>query len=97
MISSQDAITWIAVISAIILSIYFMMESMRKPKEPEYETMEILECPKCGYTVTKEFEPGDFIGMIKGKCPKCGTPLIIKAIYEVEKKNEKNLKTPNNL
>jgi hypothetical protein len=44
--------------------------------------------------VEKEFEPGDFIGMVKGKCPKCDGPMIVKAIYDVAKKTEKDLKTP---
>ncbi len=97
MINIQDTITWIAIASAIMLSAYFLAVSMRKPKQPEYETKELLACTKCGYTVEQDFEPGDFIGMIKGRCPKCGAPMAVRAIYEVEKKNEKDLKEPGNL
>lgn len=87
----QDILTYIAIVSAIVITVYFFMESIRKPGEPETETRELLVCGKCDYKVETRFEPGDFIGMIKGECPKCGSHLKIKAIYDVVKE-EKNLK-----
>ncbi|ABN69994.1 hypothetical protein Smar_0894 [Staphylothermus marinus F1] len=80
-----NTILYTTLIGAIIMAIYLYMEARRKPKKPEYKTIEILECTKCGYKIEKEYEPGDFIGMIKGKCPKCNSPMKIKAIYAVEK------------
>jgi len=86
--NTLDPSTVIAVILAIVLALLVTMvrELRRKPRKPEYETVELLECSKCGYKVELLFEPGDFISMNKGKCPKCNTPLRITAIYNVEKK-----------
>ncbi len=63
---SQDMIYYLLIAIAVALTIYFLLETTTKPKEPETETKELLTCPKCGYSVEKTFEPGDFIGMIKG-------------------------------
>ncbi len=76
----------IIVITAVFLLITALMEFRKKSHKPEYITKELLECIKCRYTVVRDFEPGDFIPMYKGKCPKCGSPMKIKAIYNIEKK-----------
>ncbi|MEM4717732.1 MAG: hypothetical protein QXE81_03105 [Desulfurococcaceae archaeon] len=58
----------------------------RRPRRTLYIVRESLKCTKCGLIVEREFEPGDFIGIIKGKCPTCGGDLKVKSIYAVEKK-----------
>lgn len=80
-----DTILYTALIGAVVMAIYLYIETRRKPRKPEYKTVELLECTKCKYKVEKEHKPGDFIGMIKGKCPKCTSPMKIIAIYAVEK------------
>lgn len=70
----------------IFVLVYMALESrVRKQRKQEFITLEFLTCIKCGYNVEKNFEPGDFIGLIKGKCPKCGGDLKVKGIYAVEK------------
>ncbi len=94
-LTGQDMIYYLAIIAAIGLAVYFLLETSRRPKEPETETKELLKCIKCGYTIEKEYSVGDFIGLVKDKCPKCGSPLKIIAIYDVVKKTpEKTLKPP---
>lgn len=81
-----ETLVLLILIAVITLLVSTMMELRKKPKKPEYETRELLQCIKCKYKVEKTYEPGDFIPMYKGKCPKCGSPLRIIAIYNVEKK-----------
>jgi len=77
-------IIWLIVI--LILIIYLVYDTYaRRPKKTEKIIRERLVCTKCGYVVEREFEPGDFIGLVKGKCPSCGGDLKIKAIYAIEK------------
>ncbi len=85
MSSLSDYMVIIGVISAAILLIYLFLESRRKPQKKEYITKELLVCTKCGFQLETSYEPGDFISMIRSKCPKCGSPMKIKAIYAVEK------------
>ncbi len=80
-----ETIVLLITISVLTLLIMTLMELRKQPKKPEYETIELLECIQCRYRLERPFEPGDFISMYKGKCPKCGSPLRIKAIYNVEK------------
>lgn len=58
----------------------------RRPRRSIHVVRELLVCTKCNYRVEKDFEPGDFIGLIKGKCPSCNGELKIKGIYAIEKK-----------
>lgn len=80
-----DYIVVIGVIVAIILLLYLFLETRRKPRRKEYITKELLVCTKCEFQLETNYEPGDFISMIKGKCPKCNSAMRIKAIYAVEK------------
>ncbi len=80
-----DTIIYTLIITTIVMVIYLYIELRKKPQKPEYDTKTLLKCPKCGYQIEKNYELGEFIGMIKGKCPKCNTPMKIIAIYAVEK------------
>lgn len=76
----------LALILLLIIILYLVYESYsRRPRRTLYAIRELLVCIKCNYRVEKDFEPGDFIGLIKGKCPKCGGDLKLKGIYAVEK------------
>ncbi|MEM0378862.1 MAG: hypothetical protein QXP68_07360 [Thermosphaera sp.] len=86
-----DAYSLFLIAITILLIAYLILDTfMRKPKKKEYVTRELLKCAKCGLQVEREFEPGDFIGLAKDKCPKCGGELRVEGIYSVEK--EKVLK-----
>lgn len=80
-----ETLVLVIIISVITLLVITIIELRKHPKKPEYETLELLECTHCKYRVEQLFEPGDFISMYKGKCPKCNAPLKIKAIYSIEK------------
>jgi len=73
-------------VAVLTLVITTYMELKKKLKKPEYVTRELLECTSCGYKLEHDHEPGDFISMFKGECPRCGSLMRIKAIYSVEKK-----------
>lgn len=80
--------TDLALLVAFILIVLYMLYDTykRRPKKTIQMVRESLKCIKCGLVVEKEFEPGDFIGLLKGKCPTCGGDLKIHAIYSIEKK-----------
>ncbi len=80
-----ETLAVLILISIVTLIITTYLELRRRPSKPEYVTKEIVECIKCRYRIEQNFEPGDFISMYKGKCPKCHSPMKIKAIYRVEK------------
>ncbi|MEM0380627.1 MAG: hypothetical protein QXX35_03275 [Desulfurococcaceae archaeon] len=80
-----ETIILIIVLTILLLLLTTYSELKRKPRKPEYETKEILECTKCRHRVLEDFEPGDFISMYKNKCPKCGGLMKVKAIYCIEK------------
>ncbi|RLG82600.1 MAG: hypothetical protein DRO40_07385 [Thermoprotei archaeon] len=86
----------IILISLIIILIQLWFESKKRPRAVEMETKTLVKCPKCGYSEEREFQPGDFVSAIKGKCPKCGSPIKVHAIYAIELKtgSREKLKTP---
>jgi len=70
---------------SIIMVVYmaFAILGTRSKKEPEKRIVTLLRCPSCGYTKTREFREGDFVGKVtEEKCPKCGENMVIDAIYE---------------
>ncbi|AFL67211.1 hypothetical protein Desfe_1345 [Desulfurococcus amylolyticus DSM 16532] len=76
----------ILVILMVILIVYLYLESRpKKPPREEYVTRVLIQCSSCEYRLEKDFEAGDFIGLDKGKCPKCGGIVKIRGIYAVEK------------
>ena len=47
-----------------------------------HRVLTILKCPVCGYTVTREYKFGDYIGMIDNEvCPYGHGRLIVTSIY----------------
>ena len=58
--------------------------------KPEFESIKLIKCegaPDCKFTQAKKFEKDDYVFKpVEGKCEKCGEPLYIAAIFEVEKK-----------
>ncbi|MEM0355530.1 MAG: hypothetical protein QXO78_02125 [Desulfurococcaceae archaeon] len=75
------------ILFAILLIITVISEFRKRSRLVEYVTRELVECSICKYSYEEEYEPGDFISMIKGTCPKCGKGVLkIRAIYSVEKK-----------
>lgn len=69
-------ILFLALLLYMLLSNYF-----KKREDTSSTTKELLVCPNCNYSVEVDFEPGDFIGLIKGQCPRCSSKMRIKGIY----------------
>jgi len=76
----------VMILIVIALIIYMYLESRpKKQQREEYVTRVLLQCLNCSYRLERDFEAGDFIGLEKGKCPKCGGSLKVIGIYSVEK------------
>ncbi len=79
-----NLIVIIVLLTVTILFIQLLLETRRKPREPKTVTRTLLKCTACRETIETNYEPGDFIGLIKGQCKKCNSPLKVTAIYDVE-------------
>jgi len=79
-----NLIVIIVLLTVTILFIQLLLETRKKPREPKTVTRTLLKCTSCGETIETNYEPGDFIGLIKGQCKKCNSPLRVTAIYDVE-------------
>ncbi len=44
--------------------------------------LEVLMCPRCGYSKVISFRVGDYVGkVVEDTCPKDGEKLVVHAIY----------------
>lgn len=84
----QAIINIVAAVLLVLIVLYYLYDALkvRRRHRAEYVTRELLTCVKCNYRVEKDYEPGDFIGLLKGPCPNCGGNLKVRGIYAVEKK-----------
>lgn len=86
----QDIVNLLVVIVLSLTLAYYLYEAFKVRKtRVEYVTRELLVCTKCNYRVEKDYEAGDFVGLLKGTCPKCGGSMKIRGIYAVEKQSFK--------
>lgn len=84
--SGFDYSNILLLVAIIIMVAYLIYESYRRrPRRTPLVVRELLVCTSCSYRVERDFEPGDFIGLIKGRCPSCGGDLKLKGIYSVER------------
>ncbi len=78
---------------AVFLAVTLILSAKQQRREkPVLRTR--LECLRCGYSVEREYKRGDYIGLTEGRCPKCGGPLVVTAVYEVrpgERREEERL------
>ncbi|MCC6021529.1 MAG: hypothetical protein LM560_00175 [Desulfurococcaceae archaeon] len=51
-----------------------------------------IKCLNNDYNEEKEFNKGYYVGLETGKCPKCGSKLVVDAIYSVGGTKEKELR-----
>ena len=89
---ANDVLTLILVAILMSLLIYAITSAysyikkrreMRELEDTPTKIVTVVTCQQNDYTIEREFREGDFIGKIEGKCPKCGSPLIITKIYAV--------------
>jgi len=83
-LSSLEAIAAALFLLVILYFIYDYYLKKKREESTKYVTRELLMCLNCNYRVEQDFEPGDFIGLVKGRCPNCGGLMKIKAIFSVE-------------
>ncbi|MET1101209.1 MAG: hypothetical protein ABWW69_01845 [Pyrodictiaceae archaeon] len=86
-------IYWSAVIAtlvALMLASISIAASARQKQEPK-RTITIVKCYSCGYTIERDYKPGDYIGKEDQKCPKCGAQMYVDAIYVVTMKTKRKL------
>ncbi len=78
-------------IVTFVLTFSMLMTAKKRNEEKKDEFKTVLKCPNCGYEVTREWKEGDFVGMVEGKCPKCGSLMRIEKIYkDVEEEEEES-------
>ncbi len=79
-------------VSAIVLAFYMLAQIRAKPMKLGFETPKVfttIQCTKCDYKNTREFQKGDYVMKDAEQCPKCSSPTIISAVYkEVTEKED---------
>ncbi len=67
----------------VVLMIYTLLSffTSRKPPAAPPKILTKIACMSGNYSEVREFREGDYVGKEVGKCPKCGAPLLIIAVY----------------
>ena len=81
---SGDLITLI--IGFLMFSFFFsiMGSALRSPVvNPLSRTVSVIKCQKCQYTEVRDFQKGDYMYKIVGKCKDCQGDMYIRSIYAV--------------
>ena len=82
-------------LSAVAISSYMLFQLRVKPLKLGFETQEVLttiQCQKCDYSNTRDFQKGDFIYKPAETCPKCNEATLISSIYRKPDEKEKKQK-----
>lgn len=74
----------IIVILVLLLALSIALAEKRTSKKKEKKMITYARCDKGDYEVKRDFRPGDFVGKVEGKCPKCNGILRVYAIYVEE-------------
>ena len=69
------------IVIALVMSIMDTMSKMRRQRRVEPRTLTVVKCVNNDYENTRQFRRGDYVGKVEGKCPKCGSDIIIYTIY----------------
>jgi len=90
-----DVTSIVLSMSAIGISLYMLLQLRMKPLKLGFEIQKMLttiQCKKCGYTNTRDFQQGDFIFKTTEPCPKCNELTMISSMYRKpeEKKKKKS-------
>ena len=75
------------------LSTYVLFQTRKRIKRLSIKTPSVtttIECRKCGFKSTRDFQRGDYIFKEVDPCQKCNENMLITAIYkEVEEKKKR--------
>ncbi len=88
----EDLVSLAVLAGLVAMTTTMMLFNVKKKKnEEEKKFITVVKCPKCGFTKTRDWKEGDFVGMVEGKCPKCGSLMKIHAIYKEGEEEEEKL------
>jgi Na+/melibiose symporter-like transporter len=76
----------------IALSAYVLLQVRKRAARIRIETPTItttIECKKCGFKSTRDFQRGDYVFKKVEPCQKCNDMMTITAIYKEVKEKEK--------
>lgn len=76
----------IIVVIILLLALSIALAEKRTSKKKEKKAITHVKCDKGDYELKRDFRPGDFVGKVEGKCPKCNGTLRVYAIYVEEVK-----------
>jgi len=71
----------LAVFAVLVVYTIFSFVTSRKPPAAPPKILTKIMCAGGNHSEVREFKEGDFVGKEVGKCPKCGSPLFIVAVY----------------
>jgi hypothetical protein len=80
----QGLLTILLLALTLTFFYYVMMKTTPKKGEEPTVTKTILKCMGTGKVFERDFEKGDYVGKIVGKCDENGSTKYIHAIYEVK-------------
>lgn len=89
---TPNYITVILSVSTILLSLYYLLQIIRRPRNMFLESQKvssIIRCTNCDYVTAREFNKGDFVLKEVGICPRCGNNLVIYSIFREVKEKER--------
>jgi hypothetical protein len=85
-LNSQDGDLLSLIIGFLMFSFSFsiMGTALRSPVvTPLSRTVSVIKCQKCQYTEVRDFQKGDYMYKIVGKCKDCQGDMYIRSIYTV--------------
>ncbi|UXD21733.1 hypothetical protein IPA_07365 [Ignicoccus pacificus DSM 13166] len=89
----DDLVSLMLIGALVALTTAMMLVNSKKKKEEEKKFITVLKCPKCGFQKERDWKQGDFVGLVEGKCPKCGALMEVYAIYKEGEEEEEETKS----
>lgn len=74
----------VIIIIVLLLALSIMLAEKKSSKKKEKKTVTLVKCDRGDYESKRNFKPGDFVGKVEGKCPKCNSILRVYSIYVEE-------------
>ncbi len=85
----SSTMMFLGLIGVLLLFTVFFRLLTRTSTTPQKITLTVLKCTKCAFQSIRNFQVGDYIPKVVGKCPSCGGPFQVEAIYVEEKAPKK--------
>jgi hypothetical protein len=85
-LNSQNGDLLSLIVGFLMFSFFFsiMGSALRSPVvNPLSRTVSVIKCQKCQYTEVRDFQKGDYMYKVVGKCKDCQGDTYIRSIYTV--------------